>query len=118
MGATRPQETLEAFARRTLLARQGLLRSRVRANEQVANELLEEREPEWQDRAARVSSATALESLAGDERIELEHVDAALARLDDGTWGWCLTCGGPIPAARLRAVPEATRCTGCSNHYD
>ena len=38
------------------------------------------------------------------------EIEAALARLDDGTYGRCIDCGKEIPAARLEARPEAARC--------
>jgi len=37
----------------------------------------------------------------------------AMRRIRDGTYGTCADCGGKIPAARLRAKPEATRCVKC-----
>ena len=45
---------------------------------------------------------------AAEERIT--EVTAALARLEDGSWGVCVDCGQPIPEARLEVRPEATRC--------
>lgn len=47
-------------------------------------------------------------------RMELREVEAALARLDDGTWGRCEACGGAIGRIRLRALPEARRCATCA----
>ncbi len=41
---------------------------------------------------------------------ELQSVDRALRRLDDGTYGTCEACGGPIGAERLRARPAARMC--------
>lgn len=41
---------------------------------------------------------------------QLDDIDAALARLDNGTYGKCQTCGGPIGAARLEAIPTARFC--------
>ncbi len=38
------------------------------------------------------------------------EIDAALARLDDGTYGLCVRCGKPIDADRLEARPWATLC--------
>ena len=38
-------------------------------------------------------------------RIQLEQVEAALARLDKGTFGACTNCGKQIPAERLEAIP-------------
>lgn len=39
---------------------------------------------------------------------------SALARMKDDTYGTCLGCKGPIPYARLVAIPEATTCMGCT----
>ncbi len=43
----------------------------------------------------------------------LELVDAALARLDDGTFGACQNCGNPIAPERLEALPWAALCIDC-----
>ena len=43
----------------------------------------------------------------------LHRIDAALRRLEDGTYGQCLECGNEIPNTRLRALPFAVRCKVC-----
>ena len=43
----------------------------------------------------------------------LERVERALAKLEQGTYGTCDSCGGPIDPRRLRAAPESTVCVGC-----
>lgn len=48
----------------------------------------------------------------------LELVDAAVARLDAGTYGACLRCGKPIPAGRLEALPWAAHCIDCQGAID
>jgi DnaK suppressor protein len=40
----------------------------------------------------------------------LDEVDAAIARLDGGTYGVCEACGDPIAPDRLAAIPWARRC--------
>jgi RNA polymerase-binding protein DksA len=47
-----------------------------------------------------------------DERL-LVAIDAALKRIDDGTYGKCVNCGSPIPEERLEAMPWATLCIDC-----
>ena len=42
----------------------------------------------------------------------------ALHRVDTGTYGICTECGDKIPAARLRAKPEAIRCIQCQDVYE
>jgi RNA polymerase-binding protein DksA len=49
---------------------------------------------------------------------ELRAVEAALARMDDGSYGLCTRCGGPIGEARLRANPAAERCIACQTAYE
>ena len=48
----------------------------------------------------------------------LELVDAALQRLDDGSFGTCLRCGQPIPTERLEALPWAAHCIACQSAID
>src|SRR5688572_32129349 len=43
----------------------------------------------------------------------LNRIDAALRRLDEGSYGNCLQCGDEIAEARLRALPFAVRCKSC-----
>jgi DnaK suppressor protein len=43
----------------------------------------------------------------------LNHIDAALRRLDEGSYGDCFECGAEIAEARLRALPFAVRCREC-----
>lgn len=51
--------------------------------------------------------------VAGDAQAKVVEIDAALGRVDAGTYGVCEACGQPIPQARLEALPEATLCVGC-----
>jgi RNA polymerase-binding protein DksA len=43
----------------------------------------------------------------------LAEIDAALGRIEDGTYGVCTNCGTQIPEARLEARPWATLCIDC-----
>jgi DnaK suppressor protein len=58
--------------------------------------------------------------LAMRERAELhlQAVEAALARLDDGTYGTCARCGRPIATERLEALPWAAHCIDCQQFVD
>ena len=67
-----------------------------------------------EDPPAQVNSERDLE-FALDERdtAELRLIDAALARIEAGSYGQCIDCGVQIPAARLHAAPAAPRCIAC-----
>lgn len=45
---------------------------------------------------------------------ELAQIDEALLRIASGSYGTCLACGGPLGMQRIRAIPEARYCLGCS----
>lgn len=47
----------------------------------------------------------------------LTEVEAALGRMDRGTYGQCEGCGEPIPEARLRALPWARFCVRCIERH-
>jgi DnaK suppressor protein len=51
--------------------------------------------------------------VAGEARAKVAEIDAALERVEAGTYGLCEACGKPIPHARLEVVPEATLCVTC-----
>jgi hypothetical protein len=48
----------------------------------------------------------------------LDEVEAALTRLDDGSYGTCRSCGGPIDDRRLAALPIAQTCALCDGGRD
>ncbi|HEY2931985.1 MAG TPA: TraR/DksA family transcriptional regulator [Acidobacteriota bacterium] len=59
-----------------------------------------------------------LYKLSDVERAQFVAIEAALRRIDDGTYGKCEDCGEEIPAKRLEAVPWAPRCTACQEVFE
>ncbi|MGH9010958.1 MAG: TraR/DksA family transcriptional regulator [Acidimicrobiia bacterium] len=51
--------------------------------------------------------------LVASARQAVYEIDEALARMDAGTYGWCLVCGSRLAVARLRAIPQARLCVAC-----
>lgn len=98
--------------RRTTLARLALLQRDVAAiiAASEGSNADDEHDPEGATIAFERSQASSLVQQA--ER-HLTEIDAALARLDDGTYGVCEVCGAPIPAPRLSARPVARTCVTC-----
>ncbi|HAQ34017.1 MAG: molecular chaperone DnaK [Maricaulis sp.] len=54
--------------------------------------------------------------MAADSRRakEIRRIDAALKRVDEGEYGWCVECGEAIAPKRLEADPAAPRCAECA----
>jgi len=53
-------------------------------------------------------------SLMETEEDMLGRIDAALDRIDDGSFGRCMQCEGAIPKARLNAIPYTPVCIKCA----
>jgi RNA polymerase-binding protein DksA len=47
-------------------------------------------------------------------RIQLEQVEHALARISEGSYGRCVSCGQPISVERLEAIPWTPFCINCA----
>ena len=74
--------------------------------------------PGVDDNFADLGQATAERSeayaLIEQTRARLAEVEAALAKMDEGTYGVCVDCGAEIPEARLEARPLSVRCLACA----
>jgi DnaK suppressor protein len=57
-------------------------------------------------------------ALTQNARELLALTERALARMDDGTFGVCESCGQPIGKARLQAFPRATLCVTCKQREE
>ncbi len=55
--------------------------------------------------------------VANEEQL-LEEVEAALARIEAGSFGKCVDCNKPIDAQRLAAIPYAARCIDCAKRHE
>ena len=68
------------------------------------------RDSEYEETAQVDLADYTLSHLLETQRAELMLIDAALARMDAGVFGFCVDCGEPISAERLEALPFALRC--------
>ncbi|KHK89440.1 TraR/DksA family transcriptional regulator [Novosphingobium malaysiense] len=73
-----------------------------------------------QESVGRLSRIDAMQvqamALAQERRrqTELAAIDAALARIEDGEFGYCIKCDEEIAPARLAHMPAVTTCIGCA----
>jgi DnaK suppressor protein len=97
-------------ARATLEAERARLRTELDAGIEAPGQMT------YGSQAASASQVFAQQrdlALRGKADKELQLVEAALARLDDGTFGRCLRCAGEIAPGRLEALPWAAYCIAC-----
>jgi DnaK suppressor protein len=57
-------------------------------------------------------------TLLGPKRQELEAIEEALQRLENGSYGLCEVCGQPIEPRRLEIMPETPLCRNCMSQRE
>ena len=106
------RKMLEDRRRELMNAVQGKIRD-VRASEGKERDVLDQGESSEIDIQEDIEFA-----LIQMKSETLNKVDAALRRLEEGTYGNCFECGDEIAQARLRALPFAVRCKDCEEERE
>jgi DnaK suppressor protein len=70
------------------------------------------------DAGANLSETDRSQAVLAVAKRQRSDVLAALHRIDLGTYGMCVDCGGMVPEGRLEAKPEAARCVACQGKLD
>lgn len=102
-------------------ARARLLTERARLTEEISAAIEAPEQMTYGSQAAAASQVFEQErDLAMRDRAiqHLDVVDAALARLDSGSYGRCIRCGREIAPERLDALPWAAHCIECQTIVD
>lgn len=69
---------------------------------------------DWEDAAVEHEGDEVLEGLGVSGQEEIRRIQAALERMREGEYGFCVKCGEEIAVARLEVVPEAPLCSACA----
>jgi DnaK suppressor protein len=82
---------------------------------QIKNDDLTERDeneksPEFEEAATDMVDEEMGQAFVSDETGVMTEIQDALKRIEEGTYGFCLQCGQPIPEKRLEAIPWAAYC--------
>ena len=93
-----------------LLARKDELDQRLQHIEQ---DLDQPRSHDIEDRATEREDDEVMETMGNAGLVEIEAIDAALERINAGTFGTCVDCGEPVSKERLNIMPTATKCRKC-----
>lgn len=111
------KDPLEKYRKR-LLAKQEELLHDLSRNREVTDESVDEQAQDMVDRATSAYTREFAFSLSESDRKTLLLIDQALLRLDQGTYGTCVHCQGPVQDKRLEAVPWARHCLECQELQD
>ena len=115
---TMDKKKLETFKKRLETRQQELRRTvtRNQADGRVADE--DTAAADIADRAASSYNKEFLFSQSNNERQLLMMVDGALARIREGSFGECISCGKEINSKRLEAVPWTRHCIECQEKLE
>lgn len=69
---------------------------------------------DWEELATERESDEVLESMGTSGKAEIARIKAALGRMDEGEFGYCVSCGEEIAAERLDLVPYTPFCLACA----
>lgn len=94
-----------------LLSRREELNTRLQT---IEHDLDQKRDPDVEERAVEMEGDEVLESLGQSGLQELKAIEAALSRIENGTFGICAKCGEPVSDERLNVVPTAALCRNCA----
>ena len=72
-------------------------------------------DPDFSEQAIDLADDEALAGVDEVLRQEIADTRLALLRIENGTYGTCVACGGEISEERLAAIPTATRCIACAS---
>jgi len=112
-------KTLKAKLQAALEAERAQLLVEIAEHELEGQESLSDvsGENNYRDHMADQGSATFAReldmTLEDNARENLARIDAALGRMEAGTYGICTRCGAAIPPGRLEAMPDAELCIAC-----
>jgi len=73
---------------------------------------------EASERAQLHDNDEVVEALEVQVGADLPTLEAALARIADGTYGTCIECEAPIARSRLDILPATPRCVACARRSD
>jgi RNA polymerase-binding protein DksA len=106
---------VRATLRRTLAAERRRLAGRVERIETDVRHRDAPLDADADDQAIQLENDPVLDALDEQGRRRLAEIDAALHRLDEGSYGVCTRCEEAIARERLLALPTATTCARCAD---
>jgi DnaK suppressor protein len=106
------RKTITRF-RKILLKEREQIVGEVKQIVESSNEMGQDGIQDIGDEAANIYNKQILLSLNENERMRLKEVDESLDRIENGTYGICEECGGPISLKRLEVRPVAKYCVPC-----
>ncbi len=101
----------EKQRKQDLIARLEELNTRLHV---IDNELESHNSPDWEELAVERETDEVLEGMGLSAQEEIMSINAALLRMEEGEFGYCVTCGSQVSEERLDVLPYTPFCRNCA----
>lgn len=108
-------EINEQQVRETLLQRRHELEQRLNKLKQDLSQPLDH---DFEEQAVQLENGEVLDALAAEALDEIQKINRAIIRLDEGVYGECAECGGEIASGRLAIRPYSSLCIRCAAAHE
>ncbi len=105
----------DAYRKHLLSMREDLLRTVQRKKEK---DMPDQEVGDEADAALQSMERELMFELSDNERVMIDGIDAALRKLDQGSFGRCESCAKRIAQPRLKAMPYARYCVDCQTRFE
>ncbi len=99
----------------TLLARRAELETRL---DKIKHDVEEPLDHDFAEQAVELENGEVLSQIGLEAESEINKINRALIRMDEGIYGECVDCGASIPEARLKVRPYSSRCVQCAEAHE
>jgi RNA polymerase-binding transcription factor len=117
VGPQMEKKRLENYRKKLQARRDDLVKSIART-EEAGRQADEDTTVDLADKAANSYTKEFLFGQTDTDRVTLQLIEAALARMRDGTYGLCASCENEIQVKRLDAVPWTKHCLACQEKQE
>jgi len=104
--------------RERLIAQHRSLSRQIKDVDQLSREVSGDEVQDLGDRSTQSLGLDITLDIAAAKSDNLRRIEAALQRMDRGTYGECVECGGEINPLRLEADPAVLRCSPCQERFE
>lgn len=84
----------------------------------IDDELDSHQAKDWEELATEREEDEVLEHMGASGQAEIAQIKAALSRMEDGEFGYCVQCGTEISGERLDLLPQTPFCASCAAKLD
>ena len=118
LAAKNGKKDITEKVRKVLLEKREELIKDLIKNREISDETIDESAQDMADRATSAYTKEFAYSLSESDRKTLVLIEQALVRIENGTYGVCVHCGGVVQEKRIDAVPWARHCLDCQELQD